>query len=290
MSESIEVSLGGVDVLAVSIGGIETCIEVPDWKLCFDIGRCPASAVRRSRVCFTHPHVDHMGGVAHHASQRELYGMSPPTYLVPSTARAGFEELLAVWRRLDGSDLPALVVPVEPGQALDLGKGRRIHVFRSYHRVPTVGYALERTHERLRPELAGLSGPEIGARRARGERLTETRTEIELAFCGDTLAEVIDREPLVRTAKVLVLECTFVDPGSIERARRTGHVHLQDIADRAELFENEHLLLTHFSTRYGRSEILRRLDEVLPVDLRARVVPLLHDRSRPLPSTPPGIG
>ena len=69
----------GNDLEAVSIGGLETCIELPAWGLCFDIGRCPPSAVRRERVFITHAHMDHAGGLAYHAAMRDLLGMKPPT-------------------------------------------------------------------------------------------------------------------------------------------------------------------------------------------------------------------
>ena len=33
--------LGGVNIEAISVGGLETCIQLPGAKLAFDIGRCP---------------------------------------------------------------------------------------------------------------------------------------------------------------------------------------------------------------------------------------------------------
>ncbi|MFT5080828.1 MAG: hypothetical protein ACI84E_001486, partial [Planctomycetota bacterium] len=44
---------------------------------------------------------------------------------------------------------------------------------------------------------------------------------------------------------------------------------------RADLFENEAILMTHFSPRYNRARILEVLDERLPPGLRERVTPLL---------------
>jgi ribonuclease Z len=253
---------------------METCIQVPSYKLCFDIGRCPPSAARRRRVLFTHGHVDHMGGVAHHASLRELWGMSPPEYWVPDHYGDAFDALLDAWRRLSHGPLPAEVRRVTPGEEVELGGGRRVRTFRSVHRVHTLGYALFAARSKLKPELVGLPGPEIAARRAAGEAVTTTREECEVVFCGDTTIDVVDREPLVRTARVLVLECTFVD-GDVSRARRTGHVHLDQIVERAELFENEAILLTHFSVRYHPRAIQRMLDRKLPAHLRERVTALL---------------
>lgn len=252
---------------------------MPAWRLCFDIGRCPPSAARRGhRVCFTHGHVDHLGGVAHHAAMRDLWGMKAPEYLIPTPYAADLEALLEVWRRLDRADLPAVVRPVEPGDQLEVGRERRIHVFRAYHRIPTVGYALERMRHKLLPELEGADPREIGRRRAAGEPVSTASPVVEVAFCGDTTVAVIDREPLVRQAKVLVLECTFLDERvSLEKARRSGHVHLTELIERADVLQNEAIVLTHFSARYSASQIVRILDRRVPAGLRERIVPLLPE-------------
>lgn len=268
--------LAGIDVEAISVGGLETCIEVPGWGLCFDIGRCPKSAVRRERVLVTHAHMDHAGGLAYHAATRDLLGMKPPTYWVPRENHADFLSLFDVWRRLDRSDLPCTIVPVAPGERVVLDDRRSFVPFRSPHRVICQGYALLQRRPHLRPELAGLPADEIRRRRLAGEVVSEEVEVAELAFTGDTLVDVVDREPLVRTAKVLVIEVTFLDDRvPVEACRSKGHVHLDEILARADRFENEHILFTHASARYSAAEIADILARRLPASLRDRVTALL---------------
>lgn len=267
--------LAGTEVRAVSVGGLETCIELPGHDLAFDIGRCPPTAVRRKRVLVTHAHMDHAGGLAYHASMRDLLGLPAPTYYVPRPNLDDFAALLEVWRRLDRSDVPCTLVPTDPGVRFDLAPGRWAIPFRSPHRVYCLGYALGAVREKLKPEYVGLPGPEIGALRAAGTVITERSEAVEVAFTGDTTIDVVDNEPLVRTAKLLILEVTFLGSAvTPAQARAKGHVHLDDIAARADLFENEHLLLTHFSARHSAAEIREALDRRLPASLRARVTPL----------------
>ena len=59
-----------------------------------------------------------------------------------------------------------------------------------------------------------------------------------------------------------------------------GHIHLDEICERAELFENEAILLTHFSARYTRHEIASLLEKKLPPSLADRVTPL-YSSSKP---------
>lgn len=277
MSHSV-MTLAGQTVRARSVGGIETCIEFPNLNLCFDIGRCPHTAVRLSRVFLTHAHMDHAAGLAWHAATRDLMSLGTPTYYVPNENLDDFEELFRVWRKLDHSDLAVRFVGVSPGDVIALTKHRRVQAFRAVHRVPTLGYAIIETKQKLRPEYAGLSSAEVYQQRLAGNTVSDPVEEITAAFTGDSTIDAFDREELLRKAKLLVMEVTFLDERtSPERTRKTGHIHLDDVLERAELFENEHILFTHFSKRYSPSEIRDIFDRRLPPSLAHRVTLLLPD-------------
>ncbi len=268
--------LAGIAVDAISVGGLETCIQLPGLDLCFDIGRCPRSAVGRSMVLFTHAHIDHLGAIASHAATRDMMGMSPPTYVLPPPLVDDVEALLGCWRRLDRSDLPCKLVGLGPGESLPVRKGLVARPFRSLHRVLCQGYVLWRENRRLRPDLAGLPEQEIRARRLAGEPVTIQEEVPEVAFTGDTLVDVLDREPALYHARLLILEVTFMDDRvSVEQTRSKGHIHLDEIVERADRFRNEAILMTHLSARHSAEEAERILDARLPPELRARVT-LLH--------------
>ena len=73
---------------------------------------------------------------------------------------------------------------------------------------------------------------------------------------------------------MLLLECSFLLPEDRDRAREYAHIHLDDILERAERFENEAIVLTHFSQRYTPDEIRKELS-ALPEALARRVLPFL---------------
>ena len=52
-------------------------------------------------------------------------------------------------------------------------------------------------------------------------------------------------QPWLAEVEVLVVECTFLRPSEHERARRFGHMHLDDLVERAAGLRNRHLVLTH---------------------------------------------
>lgn len=266
--------LDGLDVRAVSVGGFETCIELPRYKVAFDIGRCPPTAVGMHTLLLTHGHVDHMGGLVHHCAQRDLLGRAPPLYVVPVEIEEPLQDMLAAWRRLARSALPCTVRGVSPGDVVDLGKGRRAHVFRAVHRVPTVGYAIETARHRLKAAYQGRPGHELGRLRAEGVEITEPDPRVEVAFCGDTTVDVL-REPVVRKARRLILEVTFLDDRvSVAHARKGGHVHLHELVPHLDGLEASTILCTHASRRY-HGQIDRLLREGVPEAHRDRLVPLL---------------
>jgi ribonuclease Z len=68
------------------------------------------------------------------------------------------------------------------------------------------------------------------------------------------------------------MEVTFLDQRvPVDKARENGHIHLDEVIQRADLFENEAILFTHLSARYRYEEALEILAQRLPDGLKERV-------------------
>ena len=270
MTEPLQ--LAGIAVRAVSVAGLETCIELPSWRVCFDIGRGHRQTVRNNTVLFTHAHIDHMGGIAHHVATRGLLNMKPPTYVVPKAIADDVEHLLDAFRRLDGSDLSANIVGLEPGESLPLGQGMLVKPLRAFHRVPCQGYALVEVRKHLRPDLVGQGREVIMEARERGEEIHAISEHPKVVFSGDTKIEFLEHNPMAQEADLLIMEVSFVDDRvSVQSARTNGHIHIDEVVERADLFKNKAILFTHLSARYRFQEALDALDAKLPQSLRERV-------------------
>lgn len=212
------------------------------------------------------------------------------------------------------------------------------------------GYILYSMRKKLKPELVGRSQEEVKQLRLSGQEVTDTyqvrdthqpwvpaascvlawlgmvwcalqpptcwcfwlRQVPEVAFTGDTSGELFEKDgnPDIYRAKLLIVECTFVDDsvtweqvrvlcwqlgretafcnvclctatssahaGLVVQARERGHMHVTDLVVHAHKFHNEAILLIHFSPRYKRQEILQALDTNLPPALRAKCIPFLN--------------
>ena len=67
---------------------------------------------------------------------------------------------------------------------------------------------------------------------------------------------------------MLICELTFVAPDHRkEKIHKFGHMHLDDIVERRDRFQNELIIAAHFSTRYHpnavRDLVPRRLPDML---------------------------
>ncbi len=270
------VSAGPVSVRGISVGGIYTALQVPELGVLLDAGAAPRSFAGPDRLFLSHGHADHAGSLASLLGVRALVGKTKPLRVhLPAEIESDVEDAVAAASRLQGHKLGIRPVPMNPGDEAPVGSGLCARAFRTHHPVPSLGYAFVRRVKKLRPAYSGLSGGEIRERRRRGEDalLFAVEERTELAYATDTLVGVLDREPALYKARVLIIECTFLDERKPPRVARAGcHIHLDEILDRASHFDNEAIVLMHFSQTYKPAEVHEILARRCPAPLRDRVV------------------
>ncbi|KAE8801923.1 nuclear ribonuclease Z [Hordeum vulgare] len=266
----------GYPVEGISIGGHETCVIFPTLSLAFDIGRCPQRAVSQDFLFISHAHLDHIGGLPMYVATRGLYRLRPPTIFVPKYLSELVERLFDVHRAMDQSELNHTLIPLDVGEEYELRRDLKVRAFKTYHTIPSQGYVIYSVKQKLKQDYLGLPGSEIKRLKLSGVEITNTVTTPEVAFTGDTMSDFIldpDNADVLK-AKILVMESTFLDDSvSIEHAREYGHIHLFEIANLSDKFENRAILLIHFSARYTTEEIDAGISR-LPPSFLSRVYAL----------------
>lgn len=271
------VSAGPYSVRGISVGGVYTSLAVPELGLVFDAGASPRSSCAIDTILLSHAHADHIGALPAMLGIRALSGKTrPPRVVMPAEIQDDLTAGLAAMSRLQRYPLDIDAVGMVPGDELALRADLRIRAVRTFHPVPSLAYLVVRRIAKLRADLHGLTGPQIAARRRAGEDVNDHEDRLELAYCTDTLVSVLDHSPELLAARVLIVECTFLDDRKSRDAARAGcHIHLDELVERADRFRNEHIVLMHFSQLYRPDEVPGILDARLPADLRRRVVPFI---------------
>jgi ribonuclease Z len=255
-----------------SRAAVQSYWRIPELRICFDLGAHPWDFMGTSTIAVTHTHLDHIAALPVYVARRRMMKMEPPTIYLPTSAVDGVEAMLRVVSRLDRGRLPCEIVPVEPGQEIELSRELVMTVHRTTHTVPSVGYIVWERRKKLKPEYLTLSGPQIRDLRLAG---TEISSEVRMplvAYTGDTSPPGLDDNPDMLRAQVLITEMTFVAPKHRkEKIHKHGHMHLDDWVERQHQFQNELVIAAHFSVRYNADQVERAIRKKIPDMLGGRL-------------------
>jgi ribonuclease Z len=261
-----------------SRAGHETWFRVRELNAAFDIGRCPDTLIATPHIFVTHAHLDHAVGIPFYAGQRQLHGMAGGHVYVPADAADGMREILAIYERITGASFAEIeVIGLAPGDVVRIGKTHEVRTHRATHRVAANAYEVIEVRHRLKDEFAAREERDIIDLRQHGTEVTEPWRRSMFFYTGDTDRRILEENDALFKAEVLMIECSFIVDGHEERAAKYRHIHFDDIAAFAGRFENETIVLTHFSRRYSRSQIHDEIRRRCPAVLRERIRLALPD-------------
>lgn len=267
-----QVRAGPYTIRGVSVGGVYTSLHVPELGALLDAGIAARSMATTPNLFLSHGHADHIGALPTILGIRGLHRLPAPRVFAPSAVIEPLKAALDALSTLQRYDLAVDLVEVQPGQRFKLRPDLDVRVFRTHHTVPSVGYQFVQPVRKLKSEYLDLPGAEIARRRARGDDLFLDQEHLELAYATDTLLRVIDTEKSLLDTRVLVLECSFIDDRkSLEDSRAGCHIHLDELLERASEFNNEHIVLMHFSQIASPNEVRETLARRCPRDFYERL-------------------
>jgi ribonuclease Z len=255
-----------------SRAAVQSYWRIPELKLGFDMGAQPWSFMSTPTWFVTHTHLDHVAALPVLVARRRMMKMEPPTIYLPAEAVDGVEALLRAFQRLDRGRMPANLIGLKPGDEVELSRELVVKAFATKHTIPSLGFLVWERRKKLKPEYQGLTGDRIRDLRLSGVEVSAEIRLPKVAYLGDTAPPGLDAFPEIYQAQILILEMTFVAPN--ERAaviHKFGHTHLEDLILRADKFQNEVIIASHFSTRLHPDQIVRIVEKRLPDSLKGRM-------------------
>lgn len=255
-----------------SRAAVQSCWRVPELRMGFDLGAQPWDFMGTPTWAITHGHLDHVAALAVYVARRRMMKMEPPTIYLPEQILSNVQGMLAAFSRLDRGRLPCNLIGVEPGEEIELSRELMMTVHRTTHTVPSVGFIVWERRKKLKAEYRDLEGSQIRDLRMSGTEVSEETRMPILAYTGDTSPPGLDNNPDMYRAQVLITEMTFVAPQHRkDKIHKHGHMHLDDIIARQDKFENELVIMGHFSVRYNAKQVQRMVEKKMPDMLDGRL-------------------
>jgi ribonuclease Z len=263
---------GKLTIEGYSRAAVQTYWRIPELKLGFDLGGQPWSFMGTDTWFVTHGHLDHIAALPVYVARRRMMKMTPPTIYLPGSTIPALREILQQFTRLDRGRLPCELVGTSPGEEIELSRDLIVSVSETAHTIPSLGYVVWERRRKLMAQYRDLSGDQIRDLRLAGKDVTdEVRTPI-IAYLGDSAPPGLDNCPAMYKAKILICEMTFVAPNHRrEKIHKTGHLHLDDIVERRDRFQNELVIASHLSTRYHSKMVHNMVTQKLPDMLDGRL-------------------
>ena len=262
----------GLTIEGYSRAAVQTYWRIPELKIGFDLGAQPWSFMGTPTWFVSHAHMDHLVALPVYVARRRMMKMDPPTIYLPEATVEPMQRILRLFSRLDRGRLPCELVPIKPGDEIELSRELVVTVSATAHSVPSLGFVVWERRQKLKAELQGLPGDKIRDLRISGADVTDEVRVPRVAYLGDSRPEGLDATPAMFEAEVLIIELTFVAPGHRrERIHKFGHMHIDDFIERRDRFANELIIAAHFSTRYHDRQIRHHVEKALPDMLDGRL-------------------
>lgn len=293
MSRLIHKDLGGIHIAGFSLAGEETVIVVPEFNVCFDVGRAPREVIAIDNICLSHGHMDHAAGIAYYFSQRTFVGVGPGRVIVHRSLAGPLQQLMGLWADIERHPSPGQILGVEPLEDVTLRRNLLVRPFEVNHSPCALGYTLIERRHKLKPEFAGKSGPQLVELKRQGVEI-EAWIEVPLlTYTGDTAVAPFLEHDFVRKSRAVLVECTFFEREHLSRARSGRHVHVNDLPRILADIPEAQIMLTHVTRRTDLRLAKRILDQVIDEADKERVSFLMdkmpgRERNRSVAQAPFG--
>jgi ribonuclease Z len=262
----------GMTIEGYSRAAVQSYWRCAELHLGFDLGAQPWSFMGTENWFVSHAHLDHIAAIPVYVARRRMMKMEPPRIYLPSETIENVDRLLKLFSRLDRGRMPCDLIPLEPGQEVELSRELVVTVSRTKHTVPSLGFVVWERRRKLKPEYQGLAGEQIRDIRLSGVDVTHEHRIAKLAYVGDSAPEGLDACPAMFEAEILITELTFVSPKHRkDKIHKFGHMHLDDFYERRDRFKNSLIIAAHLSTRYHAKQAADIVQKRLPDMLQGRL-------------------
>lgn len=265
-----------------SRAGLKTSILVNELNVVFDMGYSNDRAFSFDNKLISHGHNDHIGGLySDHCARKFQKILKERLIIMPKQCIKPFKMIATAVSEMNcgkSGEIKQIFDSLQNTQLIEaeacinsyhnlIGstKPESEYVVKSYemdHKIKSFGYMILRKNKKLKKEFYNLSPKEIMEKKKEiGEQnLTELNLTPLVAYSGDTTILGILKNPDFLKVPLLIMECTGFCPEDKTECTCGKHIHWDDLIEHQNQFQNEKIILFHFSQAYRKLEDIKQYE------------------------------
>jgi ribonuclease Z len=266
-------------IQGISIAGEQTCVQIPELDIAFDIGLCPRIALTANFVALSHGHMDHVAGLPYYFSQRMFQKIGVGKCICPAAIAKPLTNMMNSWIDLEQQRTKYEIIGLKPGEQLEIKNSIFLRGIEMAHTVPALGYCVIESRNKLKEEFLDLPQERLRELKGQGVEITRNLRIPLVAYTGDTEnCPGLYSDEFVN-AKIVICECTFFEEDHESRASVGKHLHIRDIARLLHVWQAETIVLIHLSRRTNLAVSREQLAKLVGPEQAARVHFLMDYRT-----------
>lgn len=277
-----------------SRAGLKTCILVDEFNVGLDMGYSNEKTFSYDNKLITHGHNDHIGALHNDHCTRKLYNIEKlKMFIMPKQCIIPFNMITTAISEMNcgksgenmkvfNSLLSTNIVESEYCELnyqplIGVSKPVSEYVVKSFemdHKIKSYGYIIYRLSKKLKPEFQGLTTKQIIEikKKIGNENLTEQSYTPLLGYTGDTTINGVLKHNEFLNVPLLIMECTGFSPDNKIKCIEGKHIHWDDIISNYTFFNNEKIILFHFSQQYHFIKDILQYTENSPKELNNKII------------------
>lgn len=263
---TIVVNKNTYNLYGYSRGGDRTCIVIPELDVVFDYGYAEHKAVPINNKLISHGHIDHIGSLhTDHYFRWSNKIQCKQKYIMPEQCIVPYKMVVSGFAHMNGGKKGQINM-IDILKNIDVinsesCENNMIQLTNDYycksylmdHRITSYGYIVYKKSKKLKLEYVGLDKTEYIALKKSGIEITEDIYSPIVGYTGDTSIDGVLKNTEFFNVPLLLIECTGFCKEDVKN-RLDNHIHIDDIYNNMNLFNNEKIVLYHISPKYRNIE------------------------------------